>query len=80
LDFPPKDGHVGLIFSGCDPQDKRKEMGNMLTWKAKGKRLNLTGHDYLPSPSSDEDSEFLVPTSRCGKLGVQRRDCLEVRE
>jgi len=30
-------------------------MGNMLTWKAKGKRPNLTGHDHLPSSSDDED-------------------------
>jgi len=46
-----KDGNVGLIFSGCDPQDKRKDMGNMLTWKAKGERPNLTGHDHFPSLS-----------------------------
>ena len=26
-------------------------MGNMLTWKAKGKRPNLTGHDHFPSLS-----------------------------
>jgi len=50
-----KDGNVGLIFSRCDPQDKRKDMGNMLTWKAKGKELNLTGNDHLPSSSDDED-------------------------
>jgi len=26
-----KDGLVGLIFSGCDPRDKRKDMGKKLT-------------------------------------------------
>src|SRR5882724_2649331 len=31
-----KDGLVGLIFSGCDPWDKRKDMGKKLTCKAKG--------------------------------------------
>jgi len=54
LDFLPK-GWECLIFSGCDPQDKRKDVGNMLTWKAKGKKPNLTGHDCLPSLSDDED-------------------------
>lgn len=51
-----KDGHVGLIFSGCDPRDKRKDVRNMLTRKAKGKRPNFTGHDHSPS-SSDHDDE-----------------------
>src|SRR5882724_13410057 len=50
-----KDGNVGLIFSGCDLWDKRKDVGNMLTWKAKGKRLNLKGHYHSPSLSDDED-------------------------
>ena len=52
-----KDGHVGLIFSGCDPQDKRKDMGMGLTWKAKGKRPDLTGFDCSSSSSDDEDEE-----------------------
>src|SRR5882724_1116086 len=42
-------------FSRCDPWDKRKDVGNMLPWKAKEKRLNLTGHDHSPSLSDDED-------------------------
>jgi len=50
-----KDGNVGPIFSRCDPWDKRKDVGNMLTWKAKGKRPNLTQHDCSPSLSDDED-------------------------
>jgi len=54
-----KDGLVGLIFSGCDPRDKRKDMGKKLTWKAKGKRLNLAGDDCSSSSSSDgEDEEY----------------------
>src|SRR5882672_12306443 len=52
-----KDGLVGLIFSGCDPQDKRKDMGKKLTWKAKGKRPNLTGDDLSASSSDNEDEE-----------------------
>src|SRR5882724_1645505 len=55
-----KDGLVGLIFSGCDPQDKRKDMGKKLTCKANGKRLNLAGDDCSLSSSSDgEDEEYL---------------------
>src|SRR5882724_3005736 len=55
-----KDGLVGLIFSGCDPQDKIKDMGKKLTCKAKGKRLNLAGEDCSSSSSSDgEDEEYL---------------------
>src|SRR5882724_1857458 len=54
-----KDGLVGLIFSGCDPQDKRKDMGKKLTCKAKGKRLKLAGDDCSLSSSSDgEDEEY----------------------
>src|SRR5882724_11339293 len=46
-----KDGLVGLIFSGCHPWDKRKDMGKKLTCKAKGKRPHLLGviaHRYHP--------------------------------
>src|SRR5882724_7425714 len=55
-----KDGLVGLIFSGCAPRDKRKDMGKKLTCKAKGKRLNLAGDDCSSSSSSDgEDEDYL---------------------
>jgi len=55
-----KDGHVSLIFSRCDPRDKRKDMGKNLAWKAKGKRPNPTGDDCSSSSSSDgEDEEYL---------------------
>jgi len=51
---------VGLIFSGCDPWDKRKDIGKKLTCKAKGKRPNLAGDDCSSSSSSDgEDEEYL---------------------
>jgi len=30
FDLLPKDGQVGLMFSGCDPRDKRQEMGRGL--------------------------------------------------
>src|SRR5882724_899144 len=60
--LPPtqKVGHVGLIFSRCDPRDKRKDMGKNLAWKAKEKRPNPTGDDCSSSSSSDgEDEEYL---------------------
>jgi len=50
-----KDGHVGLIFSRCDPRDKRKDMGKNLAWKAKGKRPNTTGDECSSSSSDGED-------------------------
>ena len=50
-----KDGHVSLIFSGCDPRDKRKDMGKNLAWKAKGKRPNTTGDECSSSSSDGED-------------------------
>jgi len=51
-----KDGQVGLMFSGCDPRDKTQDIGMGLTWKAKGKRPNLSGDDQLSSSSDDKDS------------------------
>src|SRR5467141_2060616 len=51
-----KDGQVGLMFSGCDPRDKRQNMGKGLSWKAKGKRPNLAGDDQSSSSSDNEDS------------------------
>jgi len=51
-----KDGQVGLMFSGCDPRDKRQDMGKGLSWKAKGKRPNLAGDDQSSSSSDNEDS------------------------
>src|SRR5882724_5723918 len=50
-----KDGNIGLIFSGCDLRDKRKDMGKNLSWKAKGRRPNLSGYDCSSSSSSDEE-------------------------
>jgi len=53
--LPPKGWNVGLIFSGCDLRDKRKDMGKNLSGKAKGKRPNLSGYDCSSSSSSDEE-------------------------
>jgi len=44
------------MFSGCDTRDKRQDMGKGLSWKAKGKRPNLTGDDRSSSSSDNEDS------------------------
>ena len=49
-------GLFGLIFSGCDPRDKRKDMGMGLTWKAKEKRPDLTGFYFSSSSSDNVDS------------------------
>jgi len=35
FDLLPKGWQVGLMFSGCDPRDKRQDMGKGLSWKAK---------------------------------------------
>src|SRR5882672_9620612 len=54
-----KDGHVGLIFSGCDPRDKRKDMGMGLTRKAKGKGKSayLKADNNTGGPHQEEGSQ-----------------------
>jgi len=38
-----KDGQVGLMFSGCDPRDKRQDMGKGLAGRPRGRGQTLQG-------------------------------------